>query len=666
MATTLYSLSKLFTDRIYRVPDYQRGYAWTQKHLQDFWSDLIELEEDKKHYAGVITLEEVPRETWKRWVDDLWLIKNRGFDPFYIVDGQQRLTTALILIQSFIEATSDPTAKINSMSVRDIRRRFIAESVERTVSTYLFGYEPGTTSHRYLMDVILTTTPNKRDLQETAYTANLDFAKDFFKKKLIETDHQTRDRIFKSLAHQLQFNVFEIEESIDVNVAFESMNNRGKPLSHLELLKNRLIYLTTKLESTSTIHETSRLRSKINQAWGSLYYQLGRNKQQLLDDDQFLFTHSLLYFGPHFTRDVEGFDGYYRFNRIFRTGYTTTLLEQIFTPKNLRETITPPSKETEENPNHSTFPINLKVINDYVGHLQKTVETWFDILNPNLSNYSEDEKIWLEKLTRISGKFHLPLLLGAFAKENDASLRIKLLKAIERHCFIISILSPGFSTIEIHASPIFFDFIKGKTSVEKICARLSEEADDIAKESILQGSLKQIAKSPRGFYGWQNIRYFLYEYEQELRQSTKTARNKIDWTEYIEPPADHVTIEHIYPQNADDPYWRDRFTKLTIRKKQLLLGALGNLLPLSRPKNSSLQNKPFPEKKGESGNMISYRYGSLSEIQVSEFDDWTPDQIIQRTVELLEFMERRWRIQLGDSKKKLSAVGLDTLATSIR
>ena len=41
------------------------------------------------------------------------------------------------------------------------------------------------------------------------------------------------------------FNVYEISDDFDVFVAFETMNNGGKRLSNLELLKNRLIYLTT-------------------------------------------------------------------------------------------------------------------------------------------------------------------------------------------------------------------------------------------------------------------------------------------------------------------------------------------------------------------------------------------------------------------------------------
>jgi hypothetical protein len=197
--------------------------------------------------------------------------------------------------------------------------------------------------------------------------------------------------------------------------------------------------------------------------------------------------------------------------------------------------------------------------------------------------------------------------------------------------------------------------------LDKTCLRLNEEADAFLKESVFENSLRQIAKAPRGFYGWPNVRYLLYEYEQELRKASKTERTKILWNEFIDPPADHVTVEHIYPQKADDQYWKERFGKLTQRKRQVLLGSLGNLLALSKPKNSSLQNKPFPEKSGvQPGTLISYRYGSMSENQVAELSDWTPDAVIRRTLDLLGFMERRWGIQLGDTKKKLWIANLDT------
>ena len=36
----LETLSELFNDKVFRIPDYQRGYAWGKQQLEDFWSDL--------------------------------------------------------------------------------------------------------------------------------------------------------------------------------------------------------------------------------------------------------------------------------------------------------------------------------------------------------------------------------------------------------------------------------------------------------------------------------------------------------------------------------------------------------------------------------------------------------------------------------------------------
>lgn len=55
MDNQLQSISKIFTEKLFRIPDYQRGYAWTEKQLKDFWNDIIQLEESKNHYVGVLT-----------------------------------------------------------------------------------------------------------------------------------------------------------------------------------------------------------------------------------------------------------------------------------------------------------------------------------------------------------------------------------------------------------------------------------------------------------------------------------------------------------------------------------------------------------------------------------------------------------------------------------
>jgi len=107
LKTNLINVNKIFIDRLFRIPDYQRGYAWRERQLKDYWSDLRQLEEGRNHYVGVLTLDEVPEAVYKKWHDDLWIIESKSFAPYYVVDGQQRLTTSILLIQAILERFPD-------------------------------------------------------------------------------------------------------------------------------------------------------------------------------------------------------------------------------------------------------------------------------------------------------------------------------------------------------------------------------------------------------------------------------------------------------------------------------------------------------------------------------------------------------------------------------
>lgn len=85
METSLISISKIFTERLLRIPDYQRGYAWTSKEISEFWNDVIFLENDKNHYVGVLTLEDVPSKNISNWVEDHWIIQAKNYSPYFIV-----------------------------------------------------------------------------------------------------------------------------------------------------------------------------------------------------------------------------------------------------------------------------------------------------------------------------------------------------------------------------------------------------------------------------------------------------------------------------------------------------------------------------------------------------------------------------------------------------
>ena len=65
----------------------------------------------------------------------------------------------------------------------------------------------------------------------------------------------------------------------------------------MEILKNRLIYLTT-VYTDSQLNNDKRiqLRKDINDAWKEVYKELGRNSLNPLNDDEYLKAHWTMFF----------------------------------------------------------------------------------------------------------------------------------------------------------------------------------------------------------------------------------------------------------------------------------------------------------------------------------------------------------------------------------
>ena len=138
MANELQPLSLLFQNRLFRIPDYQRGYAWLQQQLVDFWDDLVNLQTDRYHYTGLLSLKPLKGKETISWGEDLWLVEN-GYKPCHIVDGQQRITTFVILLNEivgFVRSLDENKGK----SDKEITLGY--ETVEEIVSKYICRKRP--------------------------------------------------------------------------------------------------------------------------------------------------------------------------------------------------------------------------------------------------------------------------------------------------------------------------------------------------------------------------------------------------------------------------------------------------------------------------------------------------------------------------------------------
>lgn len=254
---------------------------------------------------------------------------------------------------------------------------------------------------------------------------------------------------------------------------------------------------------------------------------------------------------------------------------------------------------------------------------------------------------------------YYPLVLAIEINISNKEMKIEFLQLIEKIVFA-SGLSRSAAIARLDPIMLAIHIYRDQKPLPEILDYMKGIFDEISKSTEIEEALASVGSYFNGFFRWHFVRYFLYEYDLSLKESGFTSRRKIQWEIYSDAKEDHHTIEHIYPQNARQRYWVDRFPNLSAAQRDKLRNSLGNLLPLSRPKNSSLSNKPFPEKVDDgSGSAIGYRYGSYAENEVAAAPEWTPEQILSRGVRMLTFMEKRWGINLGSDQKKRAILGLE-------
>ena len=614
------SIEEIFNKTIFRIPDYQRGFSWVvEEHVDDFWCDLENLTDGRIHYTGNLTFENAHNKLSK-WDDVTWLIKDRKYSTKYIIDGQQRITSIIILINVLLDLLEDDK-KYQNKSKKELTEKYLFVSNNNgNLIAFIFGYEIDDPSYEYLKTKIFQQHSSRSGGQpETSYTNNLEAANKYFRKKLVNASWKDRDTLFNKVTRQLKFDVKDVDKELDVFVVFETLNNRGKELTNLEKLKNRLIYLSTLIPG-SNLEEKKDLRNNINNIWKNCYEYLGKNKKNPLDDDDFLRTHFIVYHG--FSKE-KGFP----FRDIFKDIYIV-------------------SKVTAKN----KF-VNFKGISKYIQSIQDASKQWYIIQNPlqafEYGLIEGEESKWLDKLDRLQIGAFYPMLLAARMIEKDEDNRINLYKAIESFSFLNFYCAGRRSTIGNTEYPkLAYSLYYRQISVKEIINQLEErtfgnedEEGEFTPEKFINNISDYFTSRNNGFYDWRpGINYLLYEFEEFLRRKEDM---KVPWEK------GELSIEHIYPQDDSDAYWQKQFRNYSKKEKRILCGSLGNLLLIKQAKNSELSNESFPQKKEhkyKSGSTGGYKWGTHSEIDVCKEKNWNPKSILRRGIVILDFLNKRWKL----------------------
>lgn len=274
------NLKKILRDdeRFYQIPDYQRPYSWDKDNVSDLISDLASAfvnSKDENYFCG-----------------SLVLVQGSNINRLDIIDGQQRITTftilACVLRDLYYDNFEDRQKDYINFSIQD---RF--ENTKRKLKFL--------TNDKYQLDFEETV------LKKIEFISNKnDYEKDFPKNRYLQNAHYIRDSIKENFDnYKIDVNLFVIwlyEKVVLTTIIcpnsdsaiqiFNVLNDRGMPLSPIDILKSSLMQRISSEEDKNTFKVTwEAIISKLefddiafeDMLNSYLYFKLAENPSSRLD-----------------------------------------------------------------------------------------------------------------------------------------------------------------------------------------------------------------------------------------------------------------------------------------------------------------------------------------------------------------------------------------------
>lgn len=241
----------------YQVPIYQRDYSWDKDDWEDLWNDIEEIPNDKTHYLGYLVLQ-----------------KSQDSDEnFWIIDGQQRLTTLSILALAVTALFIEWSKQGIDSDDNKIRAEKLTERYLGNFSTSKLSISPKLTLNRnnddfyksWLLKLRKPTSlaklkPSQR-LMQKAFDYFVSQLNDKF--NVNKSGAELADFLEKIVGNGIVFTQIVVENDLDAFKVFETLNARGVKLSTADLLKNYLFKLTSQLGELD-LNEAERQWQNIN------------------------------------------------------------------------------------------------------------------------------------------------------------------------------------------------------------------------------------------------------------------------------------------------------------------------------------------------------------------------------------------------------------------
>jgi len=559
---------------IYKIPPYQRAYSWKKEQCENLFNDILDNEEG--YFLGSIIC--------------------IGQENYYsVVDGQQRITTLSLLFNALLSVINDYDSQHPDEKILDNRRNEDYADSWSKLKKFLYLKNIGKRltlsiqngndiDYNYLLDLSELTKNTQKPDNFSQRRLNRTY-KDF-RERLLDEEFTIKKifNFYDKLASAFIVKI-DVADEASAFTLFESINNRGIPLTPIDLIKNTII---------GRMAELNEKADKINEDWQIIV----KNIETYSDQIRFL---------RHF---YHAFQKNPKIKVPKYTKATKTNIIKIY-PALIKDSsdidVDNTLKELIEKSNiYSTFisPDTIKTDNQFhiYRHKLKDLERLgvapsYSLLLYIFSIHSKDD---LEPLLNFLENWFMRRNLTNYPSTNKLDqMFLDLINKIYGEDYSFGTIKEYMTTGDYYLDDIEFE----KWLIEKPLYDISSSA--------IRCLLIKLEKSKR-----------TNENKVDFWETTGTKKQKMVWS-----------VEHILPQEPKET--SDWFKIFTTDEHKQNLHRLGNLT-LTRY-NSTLYNSEF-EKKIEAKNKEGQNIGLKSgDIKISEYikdkDDakWTKKDIDARS-----------------------------------
>ena len=250
-------VAALLQGRLFRIPDNQRAYSWGTRQRTDLFNDVVEAyRTGREHFMATVVA--LARETRTIGADEYRTVE--------LVDGQQRITTIIVLLKA-IEKALDTKDTVQEKVKRETKE-LLVKNDEHSLILLQTNHDSSSIFTKYIrtgeIDLKSAITAADVNLISAARECEAFVAKWAKDKKLID--------LIATIRNRLSMIYHELADEATVYRVFEVLNSRGLDVKWIDKLKSQLMALIFEHVEGGTRAEAVR---EMQVVWHEIYRTLG-------------------------------------------------------------------------------------------------------------------------------------------------------------------------------------------------------------------------------------------------------------------------------------------------------------------------------------------------------------------------------------------------------